>query len=315
MSKEEEEEKEWWDITPKERKKLDKESPFIKENRTKKKLVTLKGLALTENNKVTRSKYFDFLNLSVSDYSDVVLTIEQAKSLHNHLRNLSTGTAVTAPMMCAGASCPFQDRCPLVQMRTDPDPDKRGHPQHGKAPVGKPCILEVQLIKEWIMRYFEEYDVDPSNFTEVGYINELAELQIMDMRVNMNIAKVGNSTFIIDQVVGTDREGDPIIQKQLSPFVEMKEKIANRRSKIIKLMVGDRQEKYKKEAALKVKIDSDPSSQQANMRARLESLKRDLDSVSSRLEDPSQPTKSLPGRLSPEELMFSSDLDDESSED
>ena len=63
------------------------------------------------------------------------------------------------------------------------------------------------------------------------------------------------------------------------PSHDLNKDIANRRSKIIKLMVGDRQEKYKKEAALKVKLDSDPSSMQANMRATLEGLKRELDNL------------------------------------
>ena len=41
-------------------------------------------------------------------------------------------------------------------------------------------------------------------------------------------------------------------------------------------MVGDRQERYKKEAALKVKVDQDPSSQMAHMRGKLEALQRNL---------------------------------------
>ena len=45
-------------------------------------------------------------------------------------------------------------------------------------------------------------------------------------------------------------------------------------------MVGDRQEKYKKEAALKVKLDTDPSSSMAKMRLRIENLSRQLDNIS-----------------------------------
>lgn len=294
--------------TPKEiKEEAHKISRFAKDNRVKKELVTLGGLALTTEGKLTKSNYFEFLGYDLDRYDDIVMTSKQAASLSNYLRHLSTGASAMTPLMCGGALCPFATRCPLVQMKHAEDPEERGHPQHGKAPVGKQCILEVQLIKEWIVRYFEEFDIDPNNFTEVGYISELADLMVLEMRANMNLAKVENANLIVDQTVGVDREGDPIIQKVISPFLEMKERIASRRSKIIKLMVGDRQEKYKKEAALKIKLDSDTSSIQADMRQRLENLKRDLDSAEDRLlTDKAAPT---PGTLSPMDLMHGDEPD------
>ena len=126
---------------------------------------------------------------------------------------------------------------------------------------------------------------------------------VLEMRINMNLAKAENATGIIDQVMGVDREGDPIIQKQISPFLEMKERIGNRRSKIIKLMVGDRQEKYKKEAALKIRIDSDPSNQMSALRGKLESLKRELDNVSKEIPPQGEAKSPKLNILSPEDLI------------
>jgi hypothetical protein len=149
-------------------------------------------------------------------------------------------------------------------------------------------------MKEWILRYFDEYQVDPSNFTEVAYINELAEIEILLMRLNMSLAKPENADLMMDQMVGLARDGEnPIIQKVVSPYMELKDKLQNRRSRIIKLMVGDRQEKYKKEAALKIKEEKDPSSRQAQMRARLEALQRDLESKQKEAEKDSPPEKKL----------------------
>jgi hypothetical protein len=142
------------------------------------------------------------------------------------------------------------------------------------------CLLEVQLIKEWIVRYFDEYSVDPNNFTEVGYISELAEIEILMMRINMNLSLPENSELVIDQVVAVGQDGTPILQKNLSPFMELRDRLVARKSRVIKLMVGDRQEKYKKEAALKMKMDEDPSSQQAALRSKLEALSRELESLS-----------------------------------
>jgi len=259
---------------------MKKESRFTVENRKKKEMVTFNGMARTEDGKLTRSNYFRFLRNDLDDYQDLEFTPAQAQSIHNHLLKMSTGSTAMTPMYCGGALCPFQDRCIFSSM--------------GKAPIGRQCLVEVELMKQWVVDYMIEFDVDPANFTEVAYANELAEIMILERRLNMNLAKAENAELVTDAVMGVDREGDPIIQKQISPFMELKDKLSNRRSKIIKLMVGDRQEKYKKEAALKVKLGADPSDKMASMRTRLENLSRELDE---------QEKFSKESRLSPEDII------------
>ena len=220
----------------------------------------------------------------LDSYEDIELDPSEARKIHTHLQKMSTGSTAMIPIYCAGAQCPFAHRCPLVEI--------------GKAPLGKQCIIETQLIREWTLRYFEEYDIDPNNFTEVAYINELAEIEILLTRLNINLAKPEHAELVTDQVVGISSCGTPVIQKQLSPFMDQKEKLQNRRSKVIKLMVGDRQERYKKEAALKVKMEQDPSSQMALMRGKLEELQRNL-SLSS--EDSPSPQKEK--KMTPQDLI------------
>lgn len=253
------------------------ESRFLTKNREKKTEVTVSGMAFTQSGAITKSNYFRWIGHDLDQYDMVKLSPEEARRIDTHLRKLSTGSQAMIPMYCAGPSCPFAARCPLQQI--------------DKAPISKQCLLEVQLLKEFIIRYFNEFDVDPNNFTEVGYVNELAEILILEMRLNMALARPENAELMIDQVANVTSDGTPIIQKQLSPFMEQKERLANRRSRIIKLMVGDRQEKYKKEAALKVKLDSDPSSRMSQMRSKLEKLQRQLDNLSSEIPD----TDSKPG--------------------
>jgi hypothetical protein len=243
----------------------DNKSRFTRDNRVKKEMVRFDGMARTENGKLTRTNYFHFLRNNLDDYSDLEFTPEQAKKVHHHLSKMSTGSTAMVPIYCGGEVCPFKDRCVFFEM--------------GKIPLGKQCIIEIELIKQWIIDYMEEFDVDPQNFTEVAYANELAEIMILERRLNINLAKAENAELVIDMTIGVDREGEPIIQKQISPFIELKDKLAGRRSRIIKLMVGDRQEKYKKEAALKVKLDSDPSGRMAGMRTQLETLSRQLDTI------------------------------------
>ena len=246
----------------KKRKEIEGESTHTVENRERKDLVTLGGTARTLSGKLTKSNYFRFLEHDLDSYEDIELDPKEAKKIHAHLQKLSTGSTAMIPIYCAGPQCPFAHRCPLVQI--------------DKAPIGRQCIIEIQLLREWTLRYFEEYDVDPNNFTEIGYINELAEIEILLTRINMNLAKPENAELVIDQVAHISHDGTPILQKQLSPFMDQKERLQNRRSKVIKLMVGDRQERYKKESALKVKMEQDPSSQMAQMRGKLEALQRNL---------------------------------------
>lgn len=243
-----------------------------------------------EGGKIARQDYFRFLKHNLDDYSKIAYTEEETFRIQAHLRKLSTGSSAMVPIFCGGrVACPFADRCPLVAM--------------GKEPLGLQCILEVQLMNHWVMQYMDEYDVDPENFTEVSYCNELAEIEVMMRRLNMSIARPQNAELVIDQAVGISGDGTPIIQKQLSPFMEQKEKLNNRKSKIIKLMVGDRQEKYKKEAALKQRDNQDPSSKQAETRRRIEELQRSLDKVQQ-----VKPTKDTEDKiLTPDAIIAASD--------
>jgi len=236
--------------------------------------------------KITREDFVRHLTHNLDDYDKVAVTPEEVDKIHRHIQKLSTGSAAMSPMYCGGDKCPFKDRCPLFAI--------------GKHPLNKQCLIEVQLMKEWILRYFDEYNVDPNNFTEVAYVNELAEIEILLMRLNMNLAKAENASLTIDQMVGMSPDGSiPIIQTVVSPLMELKDKLQNRRSRVIKLMVGDRQEKYKKEAALKIKLEKDPSSRQANMRSKLESLSRELD----RYQRETFSNKEKPSKLSPEDII------------
>ena len=273
-------------MDPKKRKEIEEDHLTTTESRESKQLITLGGTAFTGSGKLTKSNFFRFLGHNLDDYDQITLSKEEAFKIHNHLQKLSTGSTAMVPIYCGGEVCPFKDRCPLFSI--------------GKHPLGKQCLIEVQLMKEFIMRYFEEYEVDPNNFTEIAYINELAEIEILLMRLNMNLSKPSNSELVVDQVVGIANDGQtPLLMKQISPFMDLKDKLQNRRSKIIKLMVGDRQEQYKKEAALKVKLEKDPSSKQAEMRARLEALSRELDNFNQEARGES---KKPPG-LSPEDII------------
>lgn len=256
--------------------------------------VYINGTGITESGQEVKTKFFKILAHDLDDYSDISFTKDEAVRINNHLSKLSTGSTAMVPLYCSGDRCPFRNNCVFYQM--------------GKAPVGKKCLLETNMLKQYILEYIEDYEVDIENFTEVGFCRELAEIEIYLWRLNNNLAKPENAELILDQPMGTDREGNPILQKQVSPFFDMKEKLQARKAKIIKLMVGDRQERYKKEAALKQKEDKDTSSQQADMRRQLDSLVRKLDEISGK-EMKALPEKKDNRVLTPDELIMAGDED------
>lgn len=223
----------------------------------------LAKLIKEENKEITRADYFKFLTHSLEDYSSLSFTEEEMSIVQKQLQRLSTGSSSTTPMLCTGPACFAASYCELQKM--------------GRAPIGRSCLIEVQLLNYWIMQYMNEYQVDPENFTEVSMCNELAEIEMLINRLNWALSRPENAELVIDQAIGADRNGDPVIQKQLSPYMVQKEKLQKRRTQLIKLMVGDRQEKYKKEAALKQREELDPSSKQAEMRRKLDELARSME--------------------------------------
>lgn len=255
------------------------------------------ALTTVENSLSDREKYYEYMKGRLEDYIGLSFSPEEKHNIDRHLRNLSTGASAATPLFCAGPACPFALRCPYQQM--------------GKAPIGKPCIIEVQLLQHWTIAYMEEYQVDPNSFTEVGYCNELAEIEIMLYRLNQLISRPENASGTIDQMVAMANDGTPIVQKQISPFIEQKDKLLNRRSKIVKLMVGDRQEKYKKEAALKIREQKDPSQKMADVRRQIETLQRNLNMIDQDMEKTllpiNQEIKQLQEILTPDSLLSSVD--------
>lgn len=233
--------------------------PVMKENETTS--IRLSGTAINNAGQMTSHKYFDFLGIDLDDYSDIEFTPEEALKIRGHLSKMSTGSTAMVPMICS-PMCAFRERCDFFIM--------------GKAPFGRGCLPEVNLLREWTISYFNDYKVDPNNFTEVTMINELAEIEVYQWRINQSLARQENAELIIDSLVNMNPQGQAFYEKKVHPLLSAKESLLARKARIIKLMVGDRQEKYKKEAALKQREEGDPSSTMADLRTKLEKLAREV---------------------------------------
>lgn len=246
-------------------------------DKPKTEMIKLNGTLMKSDGTSYKSDFFKFLELHPDDYSDISYTPEEANKVRMHLMHLSTGSSAAVPMMCGGAArCPFASRCPFVAI------DKERIAEEGPAckkatPVGRTCLVEVNLLNEWTRYYVNEYDIEDNSFTELTMVRELAEIELMLWRIKNNLAKPENAELVQDVIVGVDKQGEPLTRQESSAFFDMVERLNNRKAKLVKLMVGDRQEKYKKEAALKIRESVDPSTSAAQLRGKIQKLLEEAD--------------------------------------
>jgi len=203
--------------------------------------VSLSGYGITNEGEITRRNYFTFLKEYVNANNDLVMTKEQAIKLQKYMIGLSTGTSAVAPLICAGPRCPY-NYCIFTDEENDLDP-----------PLGRSCPIESEIIKQKKMKYIEEYDVNIASMTELALLDELVRIEILEMRITAQLGKEEDATGVSLDVIGADRDGMSIRSRRVSPYLEALEKMSNMKARVIRKMVGDRESKWKRAAALNKK--------------------------------------------------------------
>jgi len=246
------------------------------------------------------------IELKYDDHEDEEYTVEQQERIKRKLANYRTGATAAIPLICSTDKCIFRHRCAFYE--------------EGKALEGKVCLVEVNLINGWRTQYIEEYQINPSSFTELSMISELVEIELLLYRINSNLAQPKYASMLVSQTVGISGDGTPITRQELSPLFEARDRLNTRKSRLIKLMVGDRQEKYKEQAALKKIDNEDPSIQTAELRkqieimidrgkklqsriSKLDAIEASTDTPSSGIEQPIETPEETPRELTPEDIL------------
>ena len=217
-------------------------------------LLRLDGKELI-NGKLEKTKFFDFLQKDLSDYSDVYLTPEQALKFKNTVIRIKHGVSAAIPMLCSAERC-FNKLCPFHESKQYPL-------------LGKQCILEVRLVQSLTRDYMEDLNVDPDSISEMTLVNKLVECDLIDFRANLGLSGSNDrdqdaSTLLSTTVI----EGEHGVTETtvLHPLLEAKRKAHKDREKILEAMVGTRREKYKKMAALKKSEGTDSSQHMAKLK-------------------------------------------------
>lgn len=157
------------------------------------------------------------------------------------------GLYASIPMLCKGANCHYARVCPLVEM--------------DKAPEGERCPLEIGIILTKYEQYKQEFDIDENNIVDMGLVKDLIDCDIQIFRAENKIAVDGD--FIEEVAMTVTDSGDVITQPQLSKATEYKDRILNKKFKILELMHATRKDK----AADKMVSKLDPSNYAAQLMA------------------------------------------------
>jgi len=155
------------------------------------------------------------------------------------------GMYASIPMLCKGEECQYASVCPILDQGYDP--------------TGERCPLEISLIMTRYEDYKEEFGASDDDFVDMSLIKDLIDYDVQLMRAENKMAIDGD--FVEDVVVTVTENGDEITNKQLSKATEYKEKITNKRHKVLELMNSTRKDK----SGAKVQVSMDPSSYAASL--------------------------------------------------
>jgi len=146
------------------------------------------------------------------------------------LRPQKTRTSMfsSIPMRCEASKCIFADTCPLHKVNL--------------APLGKPCPLEMAMVAQFTAEYIEQLDVSPDNLVEVSMVRDLVDQEVQYLRKTKLLAK---ESFIQENVIGIDKEGNVIMKKELHLAVELEDRLHKRRKDLRNQLLATREARAK----------------------------------------------------------------------
>lgn len=153
--------------------------------------------------------------------------------------NTKHGMYSAIPMMCKGRGCPYATVCPILD--------------GGANPQGERCPLEIGIVLKKFEDYCEFFRVDDHDVVDMGLVKDLVDYDVQLFRAENRIAMEGD--FLEDVVITVTDSGQEITNKQISKAAEYKERIMNKKHKVLELMNSTRKDK----AGDKLTVVLDPS--------------------------------------------------------
>jgi hypothetical protein len=157
-------------------------------------------------------------------------TDDQKEKAVDLIRPQKTRSAMfsSIPMNCEAEKCIFAATCPLMK--------------ENLAPKNKPCPIEMSMVAQFTAEYLEQLDVNPNNLVEVSMVRDLVDQEVQYLRKTKLLAK---EHFIQENIIGIDRDGQPILKKELHLAVELEDKLHKRRKDLRNQLLATREAKAK----------------------------------------------------------------------
>ena len=197
-------------------------------------LLNLNGLILMEGNIERFEDKNSFMDKFESLRPDLFFpdewTDEQKEKAVDLVRPQKTRTSMfsSIPMRCEASRCIFAETCPLHQQNL--------------APKGKPCPIEMGMVSQFTGEYMEQLDVSPNNLVEVSMVRDLVDQEVQYLRKTKLLAK---EHFIQENIIGIDKDGEPILKKELHLAVELEDRLHKRRKDLRNQLLATREARAK----------------------------------------------------------------------
>lgn len=184
-----------------------------------------------------------FLNVMQETAPDLVpesfyedLSDEDMRSMAKMVHAERIGFINRAVMICNGDSCPRARVCKLLQ--------------RGKAPVNDSCPVELEIVQAKMDDYVKEYEIKPDNVTDVNMVAQLISIDLLIGRL-MDSANLADApSMIVDAPAFPLMNGDVVYKREAHPAMDQIIKLMKQQQTIISMMAGDRDSKWRRQAAL-----------------------------------------------------------------
>ena len=188
------------------------------------------GIVVRSDGSETKESMLALLDPDIEDYGEIEVSEHKLMKIRKQMKVASIGPISAVAMICTGSQCQVKEMCPYFK--------------NDVAPIGEECLLEKNLIREWMDRYIEEFSVDINKTTEVQLVSELVEIAVYERRINSYIS-INSPMMMTDVVAGVDPAGNAYYNLDIAKAFEIKDRLKKQRMKILDAMLATRDRKAK----------------------------------------------------------------------
>jgi len=98
------------------------------------------------------------------------------------------------------------------------------------------------MVSQFTGEYMEQLDVSPNNLVEVSMVRDLVDQEVQYLRKTKLLAK---EHFIQENIIGVDKDGEPILKKELHLAVELEDRLHKRRKDLRNQLLATREARAK----------------------------------------------------------------------